>query len=225
MCDRIGIFAAGRLIGQGSLARLARTFGEESGELTVGVEADDGVDPDAVERRLAGVPGVARAARVATTRDREWTWHVRVAADVSEPQVRAALLAALAESNLRLADLARQPPSLEDIYRRAVEQARSEREVRAKAKAEARARAGRARDGRPSGGAGDDAMIAGEARDAVEPSGVERRSFGSRPSRVRSRRSLRRDPTPGFGPVTPPDTGSRPGTDAAEPRSTDGGQS
>ena len=213
VCDRIGIFAAGRMIGQGTLDDLARTFGEEAAELTVGVEADAAHDPDAVASRLAAVPGVARATRVSTTQEHEWTWHVRVSTGAVESQVRGAILAMLASDGLRLADLSRQPPSLEDIYRRAVARARADREVRAKNRAAARD-AARARVAAMGG----DPDVVDEASDQAGPeppvapraAGTATPPPGWRPSRVRSRRSLHADR---------PGTADRPGATAPPPTS------
>ena len=41
VCDRIGIFAAGRLIGQGTMADLATRFGDGAGHLEVGFDVAD----------------------------------------------------------------------------------------------------------------------------------------------------------------------------------------
>ena len=38
VCDRIGIFSAGRLIGQGTMAQLAERFGEGKQHLEVGLD-------------------------------------------------------------------------------------------------------------------------------------------------------------------------------------------
>jgi ABC-2 type transport system ATP-binding protein len=220
VCDRIGIFAAGRMIGQGSLDELARRFGEEAAELTVGVEADAGRDPMAIEAGLAAVPGVARATRVSTTQEHEWTWHVRVASDASEPVVRGAILARLVDDGLRLADLSRQPPSLEDIYRRAVARAKADREARARARAAAR----EATRGRVAAMGGDPDVVDEGSDDALDnaagfgrvPGRTGQQGGGSRPgpggaaspfgrpSRVRSRRSLHTDrPRPSDTPPAP----------------------
>jgi ABC-2 type transport system ATP-binding protein len=185
VCDRIGIFAAGQLIGRGSLDQLARQFGEEAAELTVGVEADRATDPGAVEARLRAIDGVARATRVSTVQDNEWRWHIRVRAGAPEPAVRGAILGMLADSSLRLADLSRQPPSLEDIYRRAVERARLDRAEAARSEAAerkpARPVATSVAVPRPSPGADPGA-----------------RKSGGMPSRVKSRHRQQRGP--GAGP-------------------------
>src|SRR5918997_1671690 len=38
VCDRVGIFAAGRLIGQGTVDELARRFGEDTAHVEVGIQ-------------------------------------------------------------------------------------------------------------------------------------------------------------------------------------------
>jgi ABC-2 type transport system ATP-binding protein len=193
VCDRIGIFAAGRLIGRGSLDQLARQFGEEAAELTVGVEAERSIDPATIESRLRAIEGVAGVTRVSTTQDNEWTWHIRVRAGAAEPAVRGAILRMLTDSSLRLADLSRQPPSLEDIYRRAVERAKLERIERDRPKDAAGRSQGSAgvpgrakpdRTGKPDGGAPGSAP--GSARPAQPVESGPRRAAGM-PSRVRSR--------------------------------------
>ncbi|HEV8282286.1 MAG TPA: ABC transporter ATP-binding protein, partial [Candidatus Limnocylindrales bacterium] len=180
VCDRIGIFAAGRLIGRGSLDQLARQFGEEAAELTVGVEAERTTDPATIESRLRAIEGVAGVTRVSTTQDNEWTWHIRVKAGAAEPLVRGAILRMLTDGGLRLADLSRQPPSLEDIYRRAVQRARLDRAGREGPPTEA----GTAPPRRPP---------------AAEPG---TRKTAGMPSRVRSRRRPQQGPGP--GPEAPP---------------------
>ena len=58
VCNRVGIFDEGKVIGQGTVEALAVEFGEDMQWLEVGVERDGavGADPRAL---LAGVPGVA----------------------------------------------------------------------------------------------------------------------------------------------------------------------
>ncbi|HYU49605.1 MAG TPA: ABC transporter ATP-binding protein [Candidatus Limnocylindria bacterium] len=184
VCDRIGIFAAGRLIGRGSLDQLARQFGEEAAELTVGVEAERSTDPATIESRLRAIDGVAGVTRVSTTQDNEWTWHIRVKAGAAEPVVRGGILRMLTDGGLRLADLSRQPPSLEDIYRRAVQRARLDR-------------AGR--EGPRASGGSAAPRPAPRPAPAAEPAA---RKPAGMPSRVRSRRRPQQGPGP--GPEAPP---------------------
>ena len=214
VCDRIGIFAAGQLIGRGSLDQLARQFGEEAAELTVGVEADRATDPSAVEARLQAIDGVARATRVSTVQDNEWTWHIRVRAGAPEPAVRGAILRMLADSSLRLADLSRQPPSLEDIYRRAVARARLDGAQAARSAAEVGKPAGAtttsrrgatdSRGGREHADVGDPRRAGDATGPSPRPASADtrpRKSTGM-PSRVKSRHRPQRGP--GAGPETRP---------------------
>lgn len=123
VCDRIGIFAAGRLIGRGTLAELARQYGGEAAELIVSVETDGGTTADAVGARLRSVDGVMSADPSLQEAPGEWAWHVRVAGDAAEPAVRTEMFGTIASAGLRLTGFSRRPPSLEDIYRHAVERA------------------------------------------------------------------------------------------------------
>ncbi|HEU4672319.1 MAG TPA: ABC transporter ATP-binding protein [Candidatus Limnocylindrales bacterium] len=123
VCDRIGIFAAGRLIAQGTLDELARRYGSEAGELLVGVEPATAHARDEVAALLRSVDGAAAVETIEDGEDGDWRWRVDVAAGRDLSEVRAATLAAVTGAGFRLADLGRRPPSLEEIYRRAVERA------------------------------------------------------------------------------------------------------
>jgi ABC-2 type transport system ATP-binding protein len=212
VCDRIGIFAAGQLIGRGSLDQLARQFGQEAAELTVGVEADRSTGPAAVEARLHGIDGVARVTRVSTAQDNEWTWHIRVRAGAAEPAVRGSILGMLADSGLRLADLSRQPPSLEDIYRRAVERARLDRAESSKSTGDVgRAKgviASTKRNARDVGAGRDLRDLPDHPADTTAspprpaPLPDRPRKSAGMPSRVKSRHRPHRDP--GAGPERRP---------------------
>ncbi|HEY3523262.1 MAG TPA: ABC transporter ATP-binding protein [Candidatus Limnocylindrales bacterium] len=123
VCDRIGIFAAGRLIAQGTLDELARRYGSEAGELLVGVEPVAGRDRDDVAKLLRAVDGAAAVETIEDGEDGAWRWRVDVAAGRDLSEVRASALSVVTGAGFRLADLGRRPPSLEEIYRRAVERA------------------------------------------------------------------------------------------------------
>jgi ABC-2 type transport system ATP-binding protein len=123
VCDRIGIFNAGRLIAQGTLDELARRYGSEAGELHVGVEPATGRTRDDVATRLRAVDGATTVESLDDGEDGTWRWRVDVAPNADLGSVRAAVLASVTDAGLRLADLGRRPPSLEEIYRRAVERA------------------------------------------------------------------------------------------------------
>lgn len=116
VCDRIGIFASGRLIGQGTMDELAARFGEGAAHLEVGLETGDGDDARA-EAVLSAVPGVARVTAGARAGD---PWDVLIERAADPARTRVAILAAVAESGLPLASIRPVVPSLEDIYRTAV---------------------------------------------------------------------------------------------------------
>lgn len=117
VCDRIGIFASGRLIGQGTMAQLAERFGEGKGHLEVGLETVDAAAADRARAVLAGVPGVTGVTPGSRPDD---PWIVMTTADAEPTSVRAAVLAAVAGSGLPLTSIRPVQPSLEDIYRKAV---------------------------------------------------------------------------------------------------------
>jgi ABC-2 type transport system ATP-binding protein len=118
VCDRIGIFAAGRLIGVGTVAELAGTFGDGSAAIEVGLELPGAADvarADATLRKIAGVESVDPAGVGSGT----WRVHVRPAAQ--EGRVRQDILVAAVQQSLRLTAIRPIVPSLDDIYRVAVE--------------------------------------------------------------------------------------------------------
>ena len=117
VCDRIGIFAAGKLVGQGTVEELAATFGDGSATIEVGLELPNPADvarAEAVLRGLLGVssvvpPGAANA-----------PWQLVVQRAEDEGRVTQEILVAVVEHNLRLTGLRPVVPSLDDIYRSAV---------------------------------------------------------------------------------------------------------
>jgi ABC-2 type transport system ATP-binding protein len=137
VCDRVGIFAAGRLIGQGTVQELAARFMQDEAVIEVQFHEDDEEDlgprVDAALAALANVTGVARSERVGRP------WHVTVAPAPIEAEVREAIPAAAVAAGLRLVALSPHVPSLDDIYRIA---------LRRRADAAARP-AGEASDDRP----------------------------------------------------------------------------
>jgi ABC-2 type transport system ATP-binding protein len=117
VCDRIGIFAAGRLIGQGTMQELATRFGDGRREIEVGLDLPEGADDTSARSTLAAVPGVESVADGSRPGD-PWTLTVTPAHDPVE--VRGGVLAAVAAAGLPLASIRLVLPSLEDVYRRAV---------------------------------------------------------------------------------------------------------
>jgi ABC-2 type transport system ATP-binding protein len=124
VCDRIGIFAAGRLIAQGTMRQLAERFGEEREELEVGFDVRSEADAEQARSVLRAVPGVAAISPSIRPGD---PWHVSIAESADAATVRTAVLAAVAENRLPLTSIRAIVPSLEDIYRRAVAGPRAQR--------------------------------------------------------------------------------------------------
>jgi ABC-2 type transport system ATP-binding protein len=120
VCDRIGIFAAGRLIGQGTMTELAQRFGDDTAHIEAGFPTDTEVGAERVREVLAAIPGVVDVAAPRRSQD-PWILGVRPAGD--ETRVRRSILAAAASTGLDLTSVRPLPPSLEEIYRRAVEKA------------------------------------------------------------------------------------------------------
>jgi ABC-2 type transport system ATP-binding protein len=129
---RAGIFYAGRLIGEGTLAELGRRFGGARVRMAVAFEDPrEGLDRDAVLRLLASLPGVASADLAdaidpATGLDAPLPlgtvgWVLSLADGATASDVRHELLRRVSEAGLPLAELRLLVPSLGEIYRRALE--------------------------------------------------------------------------------------------------------
>ena len=117
VCDRIGIFSAGRLIGQGTMAQLAERFGEGKQLLEVGLD----VHGDAEKTRARSVLGAVRGVTSISDSVRPGDpWHLEIERGVDPASVRSGVLAAVAAEHLPLTSIRSVVPSLEDIYRRAV---------------------------------------------------------------------------------------------------------
>jgi ABC-2 type transport system ATP-binding protein len=117
VCDRIGIFASGRLIGQGTMADLAARFGDGRGHLEVGLDLADAAEIERVRGLFGGVDGV-ETVTIADRIDQPWDLTVASAADAA--RVRSEVLAIVGREGLPLTSIRPLVPSLEDIYRRAV---------------------------------------------------------------------------------------------------------
>jgi ABC-2 type transport system ATP-binding protein len=117
VCDRIGIFASGRLIGQGTMPDLAARFGEAGAqiELVFGFEDDAAAARgESVVKGIDGVTTIRRGEKLGGP------WMVIVADRERDSEVRNAIIRATLEQNLPLVSIRSVQPSLEDIYRRAV---------------------------------------------------------------------------------------------------------
>ncbi len=117
VCDRIGIFAAGRLIGQGTMAELADRFGDGAARLEVGLETTGDAEAERARQLLAGVDGVASVAAGPLAGS---PWIVSIDPGRDPGATRIAVLAAVAQHGLPLVSIRPVVPSLEDLYRRAV---------------------------------------------------------------------------------------------------------
>jgi len=117
VCDRIGIFASGRLIGQGTMAQLAQRFGDGRHQLEIGLDLAGGDDGSRARTALAAVPGVVSVDDGARDDD---PWVVTMAPGADPIAVRSEVLRVVASEGLPLASIRAVVPSLEDIYRRAV---------------------------------------------------------------------------------------------------------
>jgi ABC-2 type transport system ATP-binding protein len=118
VCDRIGIFASGRLVGEGTVTRLASLFGDGSATLEVGLELPTPADVARAATVLRGLDSVV-AVEPPALRSDAWRLSVRPAAN--EGNVRQAVLVAAVEHGLRLTALRPIVPSLDDIYRTALQ--------------------------------------------------------------------------------------------------------
>ncbi|MES2209197.1 MAG: ABC transporter ATP-binding protein [Chloroflexota bacterium] len=117
VCDRVGIFAAGRLIGVGTVAELAERFGDGAAHIEIAVATDgDGESAPDPQSTLAAIEHVSSVGWDAPT----GTWHVAVRPMEESGRVREAILRAAVERGLRLTSLRVLEPSLDDIYRTAV---------------------------------------------------------------------------------------------------------
>jgi ABC-2 type transport system ATP-binding protein len=117
VCDRIGIFSAGRLIGQGTMTQLAERFGEGKQELEVGLDVHGDADKARARSVLGGVHGVTSIALSVRPGD---PWHLTIERGADPAAVRSAVLSAVAAEHLPLTSIRTVVPSLEDIYRKAV---------------------------------------------------------------------------------------------------------
>jgi ABC-2 type transport system ATP-binding protein len=115
VCDRVGIFAAGKLIGVGTVAELADRFGDGTAHVEVAFADDDGIDGDPAAI-LGAIPHVE-----AVTRDPvAGTWRLTVRPSSASGEVREAILRIVLERQLRMVSMRVLESSLDDIYRLAV---------------------------------------------------------------------------------------------------------
>jgi hypothetical protein len=103
---------------QGKADRLASLFGDGSAMLEVGFEL---ADPDDITRASAVLHGLANVVAVSPPAPHSDAWRLAVRPAAAEGEVRQAVLAAAVEHGLRLTALRPIVPSLDDIYRTALQ--------------------------------------------------------------------------------------------------------
>ncbi|MBI3746279.1 MAG: ABC transporter ATP-binding protein, partial [Chloroflexi bacterium] len=117
VCDRVGIFASGRLIGVGTVQELSERFGDGAAHVEVAFAAaepgESRVDAEAALRALDHVADVVEDKA-------SGTWRLTVRPVGASSAVREAILRATLEHGLRLTSMRVLEPSLDDIYRTAV---------------------------------------------------------------------------------------------------------
>ena len=125
VCDRVGIFAAGRLIGVGTVGELAERFGDGAAHLEIelaparatGAGGADGARvPADVAAALRGIEHLELERFDAV----HGAWHAAVRPASASEDVREAIVTAAGLHGLRLISLRELEPSLDDIYRTAV---------------------------------------------------------------------------------------------------------
>ncbi|MBI2781530.1 MAG: ABC transporter ATP-binding protein [Chloroflexi bacterium] len=117
VCDRVGIFAAGRLIGVGTVPELAERFGDGAATIEVGFEGLDRAGLATTAAALESVKGVIEVHAPAKAHDP----FVVLAKPANEATaVREAILALASSKGLRLSSIREAQASLDEIYRQAV---------------------------------------------------------------------------------------------------------
>ena len=119
VCDRVGIFAAGQLIGVGTMEQLAEQFGEDVVRIEVGFEDATAADRKVIEKHLRAIEGVQEVLPPKRV-DEPFVLVTKPAASRS---VRDATLLVAASAKLGLSSIRENVPSLDDIYRHAVREA------------------------------------------------------------------------------------------------------
>jgi ABC-2 type transport system ATP-binding protein len=117
VCDRIGIFSGGRLIGQGTMPELATRYGDNTAHIEV---AFDVPDHEAAERTAALIRGLPNVTGVVPGARPTDPWTIAVIPPTAETDVRRAILTTSAQHDLHLISLRPLAPTLEEIYTRAV---------------------------------------------------------------------------------------------------------
>ena len=117
VCDRIGIFASGRMIGNGTIAELADRFGDGAAHVEAGFEFENTADAERAPGLLRAIEGVVDVKSGPRPED---PWLVTVRPPSAGGAVRQAILSVAAAEGLHLVSMRQIVPSLEEIYRQAV---------------------------------------------------------------------------------------------------------
>jgi len=129
VCDRVGIFASGKLVGVGTVPELAERFGDGSTRIEVGFERLQKGDLAATAAVLRSVEGVTSVETPVRPID---PFIVFVKPASRAAAVREAILALAASKSLHLSSIREEQASLDEIYRSAVRtRAGSSKEVAA----------------------------------------------------------------------------------------------
>ncbi len=117
VCDRVGIFAAGRMIGLGTVPELATQFGADRSRVEVSFEGTTSEATERIRATLAAIPNVTDVEPGETLDD---AWGLTVSPADAGRQVREAVLAAAASGQLGLTAIRSVNSSLDEIYRNAL---------------------------------------------------------------------------------------------------------
>jgi len=117
VCDRIGIFASGRLVGVGTLDELADKFGDGSAVIEIGLDAHVEAEVERTKSALLHIRGVRK---VTAPTDASGLWRVNVRPPEIEADIRREILSVAVAQGLGLTALRPIVPSLDEIYRVAV---------------------------------------------------------------------------------------------------------
>ena len=114
VCDRVGIFAAGKLIGVGTVPELADRFGGGSARIEVGFE---GLAPNDMKVTTGLLGSIQDVAQVDAPERPTDPFGLVVKPGIPAGPVREAILQAAVAKGLRLSSIREVVPSLDDIYR------------------------------------------------------------------------------------------------------------
>jgi len=120
VCDRVGIFAAGRLVDVGTVDELAQRFGDSKAHVEVGFEFEGPAEADRAEAALRAIENVVDVRRGERPGD---LWTLIVSPPEAATRVRQEVLGSSLSAGLHLSSIRATPPSLDEIYRAAVSRA------------------------------------------------------------------------------------------------------